>query len=245
MPVLTSDYSGYSYATSGKKIIKRAMRLIGATDPDAEPDANEIATGLEALNKMIDSWNGEGQMLYALEMFSVDVSARSPSIGPGATLDMPRPDGLVEGQVFLKTSITNYRLRQMTQREWAAVEADTVSEGTPSKFYYDEGSPTGVLNFNVTPDTTYTLEVYAPTLLAQITNASAVFTLPPSYADALDHNLAVRIAPEFGQEVPATVAELAVSLKAKILRKNLRIDTVKPDLGVGSSRYDIRSDRYL
>lgn len=244
MAVLTTDYSGFSHETTAKKIIKRAMRLIGATDPDEEPSAGEIASCLEALNKMLDSWNGESMMLYALQMFSVDTTVRSVSLGPGAALDMPRPDSLVEGQVFIKDSTVNYRLKEMTQREWAIWEADTVSTGLPAKFYYDEGSPVGNLNFNYTPQQSYTLEIYIPSMLQQISNANAVFTLPPSYADALDHNLAVRIAPEFGQQVPETVAELAVSLKAKILRKNLRIDRVKPDLGGPGGLYDIRSDSF-
>lgn len=245
MPVLSTDYNFYSYKTSGKLIVKRAMRLIGALDPDEEATAGEMSTGMEALNKMLDAWNGESMMLYALEMFSVDTAVRSVSLGPGADIDMPRPDGLTEGQVFLKTSTSNYRLRVWTQSQWAMREADTVSIGTPTFFYYDEGSPTGTVNFDVTPDTTYTLEVYVPTLLQQMTNASAPITLPPAYADALDHNLAVRIAPEFGQQVPETVAELAVSLKAKILRKNLRIDPVKPDGGTGRGGFDIRTDRYV
>jgi hypothetical protein len=81
-------------------------------------------------------------------------------------------------------------------------------------------------------------------MLAQITDASAAILLPPSYADALDFNLAVRIAPEFGQDIPAVVAELAVSLKAKIQRKNLRMETVAPD-GYGRGGYDIRTDRFI
>jgi hypothetical protein len=222
------------------------MRLIGAIDPDEEMTAGELASCLEAMNKMLDSWNAEGAMLYALEMYSVDTLERSVDLGPGADLDMPRPDSLEDGQVFLKFSdqSVNYRLTKMTQPEWAVREADTTSTGTPSRFYYDKVSPTGTLNFDITPNTTYTLQIYLHRMLAQITDASAAILLPPSYADALDFNLAVRIAPEFGQDIPAVVAELAVSLKAKIQRKNLRMETVAPD-GYGRGGYDIRTDRFI
>jgi hypothetical protein len=92
MPVLASEFSGFTYETTAKKACKRAMRLIGAIDPDEEMTAGELASCLEALNKMLDSWNAEGAMLYALEMYSVDTLERSVDLGPGADLDMPRPD---------------------------------------------------------------------------------------------------------------------------------------------------------
>jgi hypothetical protein len=48
IPAPTSDTA--TVTTTGKKLIKRAMRLLLALDPDQELSASEERTGLEALN---------------------------------------------------------------------------------------------------------------------------------------------------------------------------------------------------
>jgi hypothetical protein len=228
MPVLANDYSNFSYTTNGKAIVKRALRLLGAISSGEEPSGNELTDGIEALNKMLDSWNSENLMVWALEEFSFTTNSRSMSVGPGADLDMPRPGSLERGQVFIRKDEISYPLEPMTSAEWGLVEGLT-SSGLPNAFHYDRAVAFASLNFDITPDQTYTLVLRVPTLLRQITSAVATIQLPAGYAEALDYSLAIRLAPEYGKEVPLTILDIATTARAKIQRNNVRVGELFAD----------------
>ena len=47
-------------STTARTVIKGALRLIRAIDVTEEPQAEEIATGLEIMNQMIHGWENDG-----------------------------------------------------------------------------------------------------------------------------------------------------------------------------------------
>lgn len=50
--------------TTATEIIKRAMRIIGATDTGETPDASEMADALRILNHMIMGWQNRGYLIW-------------------------------------------------------------------------------------------------------------------------------------------------------------------------------------
>jgi len=211
MPVLQSNTSGYQLETTPTKLIKRALRILAVIDPDEALEPKQLEDGLEALNQMLDSWNTEESVVPSKILTSTSITTRNVTIGPGADVDVARPPKLVRGQVFVSISSIDYELGEMTFEEYGQ-RADLVISGRPSRFYYDAASPTGTINFDLTPDQTYTLNVYTWKLLAQIALAqiNETLILEPGFARAIVYNLALDLADEFG----VTASENAVLLSA-------------------------------
>lgn len=228
MAVLQNDYSNFSYTATGKGMVKHALRLLGASASGEEPAGGELADCIDTLNKMLDGWNAEKLSVNALEEFSFTINSRSMSVGSGADLDMPRPNDLGLGQVFLRIGEVDFPLDPMRAAEWGMFAGLTTSS-IPGKFYYDRAVPFANLNLDYTPDQSYTLILLVPILLRQVTSPSATLRLPPGYAEAITYCLAERLAPEYGKEVPATVVQIAQASRAKIQRANVDVPRLLPD----------------
>jgi hypothetical protein len=71
--------------------------------------------------------------------------------------------------------------------------------------------------------------------------ASDDVALPPGYQEAITYQLAARLAPEYGVQVPPAVAMLAKAAKADIKRVNFRQPVMDTGLMDGR-RYDIKAD---
>jgi hypothetical protein len=55
-----------------------------------------------------------------------------------------------------------------------------------------------------------------------IDGATTELTLPPGYKEAIVHNLAIKLAPEYGKSAPVEVINSAVEGKASIKRLNMK-----------------------
>jgi len=252
MPVLASLNDIYRVRVSAQGIIKRAMRLLGAIASGEELAAHELADGVEALNHMLDSWNTESLTIYALVRNSLTLTAgqQSHTVGPAGDLDIPRPQSIEQGQAFITggtLGTTELEIEVYNQHQWAAI-LDKSTSSIPSRLYYETAFPLGVIWLDPKPDVAYSLLLYTEQMLAQafMDSVNSDVALPPGYAEAIVHNLAIRLAPEFGKEPPAAVIEGAVTGKANIKRANQKPVYLSMDSAiVGAARWDITTGEFV
>lgn len=228
MPVLSPTTDGYSVSTSPTALIKRALRILGVTDPGENPSAGELKDGLEGYNHLLDSWNSEDLVVPSLnkDTFSTVAGTQVYEIGPGGDCDIPRPSKLETGQVFISASGLDYpALTAYENDRWQEIP-DKTTRGIPGVFYYDKGNPVASLSLFPIPDQIYTATIYSWKLLAQIAlnEINGVFTLEPGYARAIVFNLALDLADEFGMTASQNAVATAITAKANI--KSLNIEPI-------------------
>lgn len=195
-----------------RDLITASLRLI------QEVGAGEVATsesaidGLSALNRMIDSWSIDKDVIYTESAEVFTVSNPSHTIGSGADFNTVRPINIE--QMFITDGGQTYPLWSNDLSQYALI-GDKETTGRPTDFYYDGNFPIGTIKFYPVPDRSYQLNIYSKKALSQFTAITDNVVLPNGYERALIYNLAVEIAPEYGKEAPQSVQLTAAkSLRA-------------------------------
>ena len=204
---------------TGQTIIERAMRLIGALDPEESASATELANGLIALNSMVESWQLDRLMIYAYEDVSKVLTAGdgSYSIGPAGEMVASRPvkimaARILDGGIDLPLNVVN-------KDSFDGIPLKT-TPGEPDTLYYQPSYPSGNILLYPTPGSAVTLKLSVYTQLQSFATLGTVVSLPPGYERAMSFNLAIDFAPEFQKSVSNEVAKIAGDSKSAIKRAN-------------------------
>lgn len=244
MPVLPSSSDSYAPQISGEIIIQEALELIEVLGEGQKLDAAKLATCKRTLNHMLDSANAEGLMVTCRVRgeFTLTAADADIEIGPGGDIDIARP-AKFDGVALVPSGQTvEIPLNYYSVDEWRAI-ATKDDSGQPCGVYDDGANPIRTLTFWPVPSAADLFVYYVWQQLAQISNVSSKFSLPPSFAEWLSFSLAVRIAPKFGKQANADVIEIANNAKAKIKSLNSRPITVQSDYPGTATDYNIRTDR--
>lgn len=210
--------------------INRAMRLVGALASGESPSADETTDVLAALNGMLDAWRNERLMVYAIqdEALSMTGGDGSYTIGPSGDLNTTRPVKIESA--FVRSNGVDYPVDPLTASEYAAIPDKASQSYIPEWFYYAPTMATGTLKLYPVPSASNTLYLQTWVPLASIHSAETTVTLPPGWEDAIDYNLAVRIAPEFEKNPSAIVLQIAAETKAQV--KRINAVTIKASTGL-------------
>ena len=201
--------------TTAREIITKAMQRAGILTKNETPSADEADDALDTLNDMLSSWSNESLLIYvrAWEDFTLSGGVGEYTIGSGATFDTSRPIFIVEAHVRQGTSDFAMTVIDDTQYNQMIVEKSV--SGLPYWINYDNGFPTGKIRLWPVPSAAYTLFITSEKELAQFSLDDTV-SLPPGWKKALIYNLALELAPDYGQEVDPFVLKQANEAKANI-----------------------------
>lgn len=205
-------------------LITRAMRLVGAISTGETPSAAEAQDSLDSLNDMLEAWSTERLAIYSItrSVYTIVSGTQRYTLGTGGTWDSVRPLRIENaGLVYKNPNPTvEVPLERLNDDEWAAKRVKDLTSNLPRQFWYNEGWPLGEFHLWPTPLDANDVALYVWTPLTQFSTLTDTVTFPPGYADAIRYNLAVRMAPEFGLEVPNLVVAYADAALTKIKAYN-------------------------
>lgn len=213
-------------------LIKGSMRLIGAIAAGETPTASELADGLSALNEMIESWSTEKLIIPAMtrETFSLVGGTQSYTIGSGGDFDTVRPIKIEKALLQYQSSPLQERpIEILNLDQWTGIVNKDTDSDYPTALYYDPTFLLGTLKFWPKPSAAKTIVLHSWKELTQLATSSTDVEFPPGYYRALRYNLAVEIAPEYGQEASPTIASIANEAKANIKRANRKVELLSVD----------------
>jgi len=237
-------------------IIATALRLIGALASGETPSAPDAQDSLTALNRLIDGWGTQRLTIPAVNRYQFPVTSNvgTYTLGPTGTWVVPvRPERLDHAALVLKTSTPSIEipLHVLTDDEYALIGIKGLQTTLPTQIYYNANVTNSAngqvqLLWPVPTIATNDIAVYIASALAQFADLTTAVTIPAGYAEALEFNLARRLAPQFARPLPPEVDTQATTTLA-----SLKANNVKPiELGmdpafVGPSRsgnYNILTD---
>jgi hypothetical protein len=213
-------------------LIKGAMEEIRALRAGDTPSAEDVDYCLRKLNIMLDTWSAENLTLFVRETDSYALVAGTASftIGPDTgDIDAARPDAIDVKSSFVRdASGSDYRLNPMTEREYNAIGTKATGNSRPTHLFYNPTHPTGTVYLYPPPEAGWTIYLVSTKPFANIHHEAAdpdldvnsSLPFPPGYREAIEANLAVRIAKGFGKTVDQETFISATTLKANLKSRN-------------------------
>jgi len=223
--------------TTVNEIIKDSLLDIGAIGVGETPDDDTIQHALRVLRKMINGWSNKRQIIYfsTTENFTL-TGAASYTIGSGGDFNAVRPVK-IQG-AYTRSSGVDNTLKIIDEAQWREITL----KGTvaPSSWlWYSPEYPLGKIY--IYPLEGGTIYLHSLKHLTDYTALTTTLSLPEGYEEAIQYNLALRLAPGYGKGVDVALVALAKMALDDIKRINasLNIETVKPEIFRLTRRYSI------
>jgi len=225
--------------TTANDLIKAACRQL-----QFEPDANEAADALEALNIMLNLWAIEGGIYQVTrENWSLTASTASYTIGSSQDLDTTLPVDII--RAFIRDSDIDYPIdTYFGVEDYALIEQKSL-ETRPQALYFDRGYATGTIFLYPTPDSAYDFHLWSKKPLATYSSLSDTLTVPVMMEAAIKYNLAVELAAEFGRDIaPQTAlrADQTVSALKRYLKHPVPTLVTNPFSPHGRGKMRVETD---
>lgn len=215
--------------------IKRAMKLLGVIASGETPTASEQADGLTALNAMLAQWSTQSLLIPARvrESFPLIGGQSSYTIGPSGDFDTSRPQRIEIAKIEIQDGEPfEVPVEILNLDQYATITVKNMQSTYPRKLYVEDGAPLSTIKVWPVPNEVHNLVLYSWKPLSSLATAATDVEFPPGYEDAIDYNLAIRLAGEFQVEPKASVVSIARDSLANIKRMNKKPRYLKCDPAV-------------
>lgn len=211
-------------ANTAQDLINTALRKIGAIAAGDTPAAGETADALSDLNGLIDSLNADRLYIYEIAAASYALTgAQSYTIGPAGAFNAVRPQSIEDANIVDLTNPAQpvrTPLRIVEADDWASISVLAVPTPIPEVLFYQPGYPLGKIWLYGIPNTANQLELWTRQLLTAFASAGSAVSFPPGYYELLWSELAIRVAPDYGREVPQSVIKIAQDARLRVESAN-------------------------
>lgn len=215
-------------------IITSAMRKAGILTKTESPSSDEAQDGLEMLNDLLASNANDGLFVYArtLESFPLSGGVADYTIGTGGTFNTSRPVYIASAYVRIGT--IDYPLAIIDDVDYADIDIKNLGS-IPYWLNYTYGFPLGTIKLYPVPSAGWTLFLLTEKPMSEFTLYETV-SLPPGWSRYLKNQLAIELAPEYGQQAPAETVEIAGKAMAAIKRGAARTRSMDNPINNGGRR---------
>lgn len=233
--------------TTAIAIIQSALEELGVYAPGDTLTHADAQRGLAVLNDILDSWSNQSLAMYAqlAQSFTLVANDTQYTIGPtGADIAGTRPLRII--QAFLTDpQNNNYGIKVIEQYEWNQITNKLINGQIPQYLFYNPTFPNGTINVWPAPLLPWTVTIMSYLQFTAFTGLTQAVELPRGYVPALKSNLAVALAPFFGQSPQPVTVELASRYLADCKRTNTKDVPAVTDPGLmGPGYYNYRSDTF-
>ena len=220
-------------------MLNSALRKIGEFQAGETVSSDISTVGLALLNTMLDAWQIERLMVYSIAQISNTWPAATTSrtIGSGGNFTNTRPKR-IDSAFVQDSSGFKYPIEILRSREPYDAFTDPTSASTlPEYLFYDPDYPLGVIYLYPVPSAAVTLLLNVWETLQSFALLTTALDLPPGYQRAIEFNLAVEWAHEFGRKLPPEVIQIARESKAAVRSLNLPEPIMTLDAGIRRDGY--------
>lgn len=210
------------------EVIQQALQLIGAVSFGESIEAPVSQSSLMQLNSMLRKWSNN-YVNYKAYDYTFTTSANTPVItmgsanngefpGPAYGDILERPASIEQVDVIMGT--LTFPVRIKSYPEYTRLPIKNVVS-IPATAYFKEGMPFDELWFFPQVPSGYSIRIVGKSYLPQYTNISNSIVLPPEYVEAIIYNLALHLAPMFGQNPATGIIQMANSALKHIKQRNV------------------------
>jgi len=199
----------YSFTVNRDELIKSSLRLLGVGHRGEPIIADEINDANTALNLMLKAWQADGLHLWKREEKTLPLisGVATYTLGPTGNVVMQRPLRIIEC-VRRDVTVSNIDvpLNKLSLQEYYKLSNKFI-QGTPVSYVYNPQLDSGELTIWQVPGdlevSRYDLVIVYLNPLEDMVNTQDNFDCPVEWLEAIKYGLAVRLAPEYGIDMPA------------------------------------------
>ena len=181
------------------QIISSGMRQTNALASGETPTAAEQQDALSLLNQMMDAWSAERLMVFTIniQQFTLVPGQQTYALGTGQDFNYPRPAKIERAGIVWSGNVgqpLELPLQMLTDVQWSQIPVKNIQSTIPQMLYNDGAFPYMNLSFWCVPTVADPVRLYMWTALSQFANLTTDYEFPPGYAEAIQYNLALRLA---------------------------------------------------
>lgn len=232
---------------TGTTILERSLRMLGVLRVGATSSTAQKASGLEAVNGLLDQLGLERAFVYEIkdESFTWPAATATRTIGASGDCDTTWPVRIETA--YVKVDSYDYPLSiTYDRRVYDHITDKSTQTQIPSLLFYDRTYPLGALYLRHVPSAELTLYISSWKRLQVFASIGDTVALPPGYEDMLAWNLAECQWPEYpNPNVLAMITRMAAQTRARIKRANPVPMNAQTEIAYAVAqrgRYDINSD---
>lgn len=181
-------------------VINAALRKLGVLAEGVTANAEQLATGAEALNSLLKLLQTKGMPIWAIKeyTFPTVASTSSYNIGNSQTLATPMPLKLIQAYRVEASGAVNVPMQVENHYDYNLLPVNAAS-GEPITIYYQPFASYGTIKLWPTPvDATTNITIIYQRPFEDMVAGTDDIDFPPYWTDAIVYNLAWRLAPEYG-----------------------------------------------
>ena len=213
-------------------IIDRAYGLLGFKEAGEVLSSEDANYGLNVLNDLIDSWNTQRLFIYTTTTVTSSVIGLSSSIGPGLTINTPRPTMIPAQGSFVSVGGVDYPIEFINAAQYNGIAIKSTPSTIPIYAHYDNALP-GKIFFWPFPSVATSFTLLLEQQLTAFADLVTDVPLVPGYKKALQESLAEEIAPGLCAP-PPSLARIAAKSRQAIRRTNVAVPLLSFGENVGS-----------
>lgn len=198
---------------TAQTLIDEALRELGVIASGAAGNATESAEALIKLNRMIETWNTNGAIVFQKKRttHTLTPSLSPHTIGSGGTFNTDRPVFIYGAGLIVSGGSEEVPLEVIRTIEDYQLIPNKTQTGSPTRLWYDAAYATarGNLYLHPVPSAADTLVLYRPAPLESLAALTTTVAFPPGYEECLLYNLAQRLAPSYGATPSKSIVTMA------------------------------------
>lgn len=202
--------------TAVSTLVQDAMYQAQVLGQDQTPSSGDVQLVLRRLNRMLDSWANEKQMIFRNDEESFTMTSGQASYTTSVFAD-GRPIAFNSMRVRLNN--IDYPIEFIDQQKWNGISYKGTT-AIPQFMYYDSNYPTATMFFYPIPYAAFTCYAYCQRQLQGTLSLTTTLSMPIGYEAAIVDGLAVDIMPSFGKQASAQQTNMAKESKNRLKRTN-------------------------
>lgn len=186
-------------------VIEGAYRRLNRLSPGESLSGDDIGTGLEALNLLVDELSADGRFLFR-DVLTSAVQTGHITLGAGSWATIPA------GAAITSMSVDGVPIRSITMEQYNSI-SDLTQSGSPILYCHD-----GLSTIYLYPVANgQTIRIQTGVTVSEFADEITQYTVPPGYKSALAKMLAEALAPVVNANgVTADIAAAARGARAMV-----------------------------
>lgn len=210
--------------TTAYDIIYGALRKLGAVAVGETLTSEDGTTGIEQLNALLDTWSTEHLAIFnnVETVLQLQAGKSTYSVGSGGDFDMARPLRISGAYTRLQPtgSTVDYPCQEVDYTRYARIGIKNQPGPWPKVMYYNTSFPLAQMIFWPVPSQNAEFHLWTDMVFSQFVDLTDTVTLPQGYFIALQTNLALLLAPEYGVQPAPELVQMARSSKKALKSLN-------------------------
>lgn len=210
-------------------LIKGSLRKIGVLAEGETPSAQMSSDALRSLNMMLDSWNNQNLIVngVVIESFPLVSGQATYTLGTGGDFDTTVP--IRTDKAFIKLNDgSEYPVKMVDNNYWGNIQVKD-TESIPDIIYINKNYPLKNVRLYPAPNESMTLCLHNYRQVSNFANLTDSLNVPIGHERAIEFNLSIELAPEYGAAPSADIYKIANEALANIKRTNITNTEIRVD----------------